>query len=250
MLNFSIHRIIFFASILIPTYAGTAVEAGFTPILDSPDRHNEPNLLGANPFPGNLNPSALEILYGEQNLQRIDDANDHFFRHTSNGAVAKIVAKFSGVTERFGFLRSDGNLMSVLQVRDRRGSGYFPEVFSSPGSSGIIDPAASGEIFVVGIRDLRAWSLPRINLTGADQMVTFEIVDNVGFPDNAVGSFVLAFEDTPPDYPNLTFDGDFQDLVVELSGVELVPEPGGMALIWLFVSVSIALCRSQLSILK
>ncbi len=218
------------------------VRAGFTPILDSPDQHNEPNLLGTNPFPGNLNPLVLETLYGEQNLRRVDDSQDHRFRHTGNMAVAEIVAKFSGVSERFGFLRDDGNLMTVLQARDRRGSGYHPEVFSSSGSSGMIDPAESGEVFVVGMRDIPAWSLPRLNLTGSDQLVTFEIIGNVGHPENSIGDFVLGFEDTPPNYGTLTYDGDFQDMVVELSGVALVPEPGGILLTWIGIVVCFV-CR-------
>ncbi len=53
-----------------------------TPIFDSPDQHNEPNLFGINPFLGNPNPSVLETLYGESNLRRVDDSYDRAFRHT------------------------------------------------------------------------------------------------------------------------------------------------------------------------
>lgn len=217
------------AALLCVWLASTPTDAALTTILDSPDIHNEPNLLGVNPYPGNPSVSVLETLYGESNLRRVDDDLDVYFVYTEAVATAKMVAKFSGVTDRFGYLRSDGVLQGVLRAQDRRGSGYMPETFSP---LGVLDPAETGPVFLMGMRDGPASSLPSANLTGADQMVTFEIVGVVGHPDNVVGNYVLAFEDTPPNYGTTTYDGDFQDLVVEVSGVVPVPEPFAPALLF------------------
>jgi hypothetical protein len=214
--------------------------AALTSILDAVDRHDEPNLLGVNPHPGNPTVSVLEFLYGEGNLRRVDDASDTLFRYTAPTATVRMVAKFSGVTERFGYRQADGSLQTILQARDRRGSGYFPATF---GAVGMLDPAETGAIVTLGMRDLAAFSQPNLNRTGADQLVTFEIVDAVGHPQNAIGSYVLAFEDTPPNFGSLTYDGDFQDLVVEVSGVVPIPEPTSTALLVALAVVSRSLTR-------
>ena len=69
--------------------------AALTVIKDAPDQFNEPNLIGINPFPNNLNPSVLETLYGENNLGRIDDSFDVAFQQTGSVATVKAVARFN-----------------------------------------------------------------------------------------------------------------------------------------------------------
>src|SRR5262245_23284961 len=83
-------------AILCVTFGVVSVtSAAFTPISNSPDEFNEPNLLGINPYPGNLNPSVLSTLYGENNLRRVDDSFDTGFRHTGTSATVKPVARFN-----------------------------------------------------------------------------------------------------------------------------------------------------------
>ncbi|WP_442485609.1 PEP-CTERM sorting domain-containing protein [Aeoliella sp. SH292] len=80
---------------------------------------------------------------------------------------------------------------------------------------------------------------PSHNIEGRDHLVTFQIVSNIGFPDNPVGAYVLAWEDSHP--WNMYYqDHDFQDLVVEVTGIApVVPEPSSVVLILLGISASL-----------
>ena len=213
-------------------FAGAAVpaRAALTPIFDSPDLHNEPNLLGVNPFPFNVNPSVLETLYGEANLRRVDDNHDLMFLHTGAPATMKVLAKFSGINNQIGFFpQGSTTLDTVVRFSDSRYVGYHPQVSVSPNADGTIDPAVSGPVFALGLHRT-VTSLPHRNTSRIDQMVTFEIVGAVGHPDNVIGDYVVAFEDNPNN------DADYQDVVAQLSGVVPVPEPSAIVLMTLAVA--------------
>jgi hypothetical protein len=215
-----------------------AARAAFTPIGDAPAQYLEPNLVGVNPYPFNLNPSVLETLYGEANLRRIDDDLDRRFAHTGTAATMKVVAKFSGIGNQIGFFPPGStSLHAVLRFRDSRYVGYNPEVVVSSSTKGIIDPAVSGLIFPLGLHRT-VTSIPGRNTSGLDQMVTFEIIGAIGHPNNVIGNYVVAFEDNPKN------DVDYQDVIAELSGVVPVPEPaGGTLTAWPAICLAISAAR-------
>lgn len=207
----------------------SSVLAAFTPIGDSPDRHDEPNLIGVNPFPNNPNPSVLETLYGEHNLLRIDDAGDVAFFHTGVEANVKAVARFSSIGYRLWLLPNRTGQQDFLfdVIRGATISGPQGYVLPTQGS-GKIARANSGPVF--GLKfDSYARSDPRLNNSGYDQLATFQIVGNAGHPNNVIGNLVLAWEASPLN------DIDFQDMVYEISGVVPVPEPAG----WILASSSL-----------
>jgi hypothetical protein len=57
-------------AVIVSLLPAGGVRGALTTIVDSPDIYDEPNLIGMNPYAGNLNPSVLESLYGEANVVR------------------------------------------------------------------------------------------------------------------------------------------------------------------------------------
>jgi hypothetical protein len=214
--------------------------AAFTPISDSPDRFDEPNLIGVNPFPGNPNPSALETLYGEANLRRIHDGADIAFRHTGVEATVTPVAHFSALTSSVWLLPNRVKppqfpfppAHHLVAVAAPSSTGYYP----SGAVGGSIALADSGLVFGLrqGLSDnSRGNSDPSLNNPVFDWLVTFEIIGNAGHPNNAIGNLVLAWEDSG-------LDDDYQDLIIEISGVAPVPEP---SVLLLAATVVLCVCR-------
>jgi hypothetical protein len=192
--------------------------AAFTPISDSPDRYDEPNLIGVNPFPSNPNPSVLETLYGESNLRRVDDRWDVAFRHTGVEAIVTPVAKFA---EGGYLLFCNPNRVKLQPFFGQFVAGVTPMTpvgYDPQEPSGSILLADSGRSF--GFQFHHAgYSDPSFNSRSVDILVTYEIIDDVGRPDNNVGNFVLCWEGTP------NTDRDYQDVVFEISGATPIPEP-------------------------
>lgn len=184
--------------------------AALTVIKDSPDRFDEPNLVGVNPFPENPNPSVLETLYGESNLRRVDDREDAAFRHTGVEAIVTPVAKFDGTgfalllipnASKVSFLGVDLTLL----LPDT--TGYHPE--APPASISI---ELSGEVFGFQSHH-RLYSDPVFNWREVDYTVTYEIVGNSGRENNVIGNYVICWDNAE------NGDRDFQDAVFEISGV-------------------------------
>lgn len=184
--------------------------AALTIINDSPDFYDEPNLIGANPFPGNASPSVLETLYGESNLRRVDDREDVAFRHTGIEAIVTPVAKFD--IGGFGLLLiPNASKVSLLGLgvtsMGPETTGYHPE---APAAS--IPIEVSGEVF--GFQSHRQlYSDPIYNRREVDYAVTYEIVGNSGRESNVIGNYVMCWDSAE------NGDRDFQDAVFELSGV-------------------------------
>jgi hypothetical protein len=225
----SVRRLVYIFTGLTALLHGSLVAmAAFTPISDSPDQFDEPNLIGVNPFPGNLHPSALETLYGEVNLRRIHDGADIAFRHRGVAATVTPVAHFSTLTSSLWLLPNRVKppqfpfppAHHLVAFAGSSSTGFYPSI-SSGGSIALAD---SGPVFGLrqGLSDnSRGNSDPSLNNPVFDWLVTFEIIGNVGRPDNAIGNLVLAWEDSG-------LDDDYQDLIVEISGVTAVPEPSGL----------------------
>lgn len=210
--------------------------AALTVINDAPNQFNEPNLIGVNPFPNNLNPSVLETLYGENNLSRIDDSLDVAFQQTGNMATVKAVARFNNpsVQESFRYLNLDSGVSrTALMIHQTpTSSGRQSPVGYNPATdlSGLIPLADSGSIFEVQVAGS---SNPAKNFSGQDKMVTFRISGADGHASNQIGNYVLAWEYFSND------DLDFQDVVFEIGGVIPVPEPSGLHLVALALSLRI-----------
>ena len=211
-------RLASIVGILILSF-GTAA-AALTQIEDSPDRFDEPNLLGVNPFEGNPNPSVLETLYGETNLRRVDDARDVAFVHTGVEARIRPVAKFAEggyvLTFHPNRIVQPHVGLSASYVLPTTPNGYHPAI--APGTISLVE---SGREFLFQFH-LTGYSDPALNSRDVDLLVTFEIVGNNGRPDNVIGNYVLCWEGTP------NTDRDYQDVVFEISGVTSVPEPASV----------------------
>ena len=179
----------------------------------------EADLLGAG--------GILDTEFGLDSLQRIDDDVDQYWAVTGE-ITATAVAKHAGFSQNFGFISSDDAFTSLL---------YVPYMDAQSGSSN--DPAI-GDTVRFGLT--RGAKPPKGNkpvfssdpsdnvLCGfffctdpQDHMVSWLITDG-----QYAGDYVLAWED-------LMFlgDRDYNDLVVRVSGVSVVPVP---AAIWLFGS--------------
>jgi hypothetical protein len=202
------------ASLVAFLYCNSVALAALTPIKDSPDFYDEPNLIGVNPYPENANPSVLETLYGESNLRRVDDREDVAFRHTGVEAIVTPVARF------------DGGGFALFYIPNASKVSFLGELLTDggPGSSGFspaVPPASipigvSGEIF--GFQSHRQlYSDPVFNLRDLDCVVTYEIIGNNGRETNVVGNYVMCWDNSE------NGDRDFQDAVFEISGVVSVP---------------------------
>jgi hypothetical protein len=218
--------------------------AALTVINNSPDQGDEPNLVGTNPFPNNLNPSVLATLYGENNLTRIDDSLDIAFQQTGSVATVKAVARFNNPTiqESFRYLNLDTNVArTALTIHQTFiTTGFKSPVGYNPATdgSGLISLADSGPIFEVRVAGA---SNPAKNFSGQDKMVTFRISGADGHPSNQIGNYVLAWEYFDND------DLDYQDVVFEIGGVvpTSVPEPCGLLLGMLALSWSMPMRRRR-----
>jgi hypothetical protein len=224
-----------------------SLQAALTTINHSPDASNEPSLVGVNPFPGNLSPSVLETLYGEENLRRVDDSQDVAFRHTGAEASVTAVARFNNpsVQERFAFFNpTTGSWRNVLDFARVPPNFQYPVGYAVPTmGSGLIPLAESGAVFKVRA-GARAASAPSENIAGQDMMVAFEIIGADGRPNNKIGNYVVGFEFFPDD------DRDFQDVVYQLSGVAPVPEPATVFLWLLATFCGVGRRREELVSLK
>jgi hypothetical protein len=191
----------------------------------------------------------LDTLYGLNNLTRIDDfdvlTTDRYWTYSElqNDALAAAQAKYASFNHDFGFLPGQaGSDFQVLFNSGPKTHGIFddnpatdpppaptPQAFSA---------AQTGDIFRFGLDIISkpGWlwsSLPADNELmpggfigdGIDHMVTWLITDNIAFPENVIGNYVIAWEDLSVGGQLGQFDGDYGDLVVEIIGVEPVNNP-------------------------
>ena len=182
-----------------------------TIILPSP---NEPDLIASG--------GILDNVFGLSNLQRIDDDLDQYWNVVEDKVTVTAVAKHAGYKQDFGFIDGDDNFTSLLYVPSMAGqTNTFTEAQSgSPFRFGL-DPSGSPLLSSDPLdNDFCGWH----SCTGAkDHMVSWLITDG-----QYAGDYVVAWEDLK----NLG-DRDYNDLVVRVSGVAVVPVP---AALWLFGS--------------
>jgi hypothetical protein len=192
-----------------------AAWAGFTSWMPSP---NEPDL-----------DEILDTLYGWENLERIEDFGDVTTDELwfNMGAQAQVRAKYAGFDQTFGYFAGpEGEeFVELFTVTEQ---GYVNE------GSAEFTSGETGSVFRFGNKPSGSphWS-SRIadNPDGLDHMIAFRIKEppqlGVGnaYGRPATSRYVLAWEDLTG-----LGDKDYNDLVVEVSGVAPVPEPGTMAL--------------------
>jgi len=155
----------------------------------------------------------LDVLYGWNNLTRIDDAQDQLWYETDGGAEAK--AKYAGHDHRLGYTEDDGVSINWFE----------PNPFVNGSSSGTFHTSGT---FVWAFKDKNdnvVWySEELLNNLLRDHMVTYKITDDDGFTNNVIGNYVICWEDLD------LGDQDYQDLVVEVSEVAPIPAPGAILL--------------------
>jgi len=196
------------------------VLAQATPTVILPNPGNEPSLA----TPGGL----LDSLYGLGNLTRASDSADQVWQNLGT-ATATIKGKYAGYTELFGYITgaSGGTFVPLLNVTQNGLNNGQTGQFTV-GQSGLdfrfaLDP--NGPNVNPGI-----WSsVTAENSDGLDHMVTWLITGNSGHGDNVIGDYVIAFEDLPLGQSDL----DYNDLVVQVHGVQdaPVPEPSSLLLL-------------------
>ncbi|MET0849648.1 MAG: DUF4114 domain-containing protein [Candidatus Rokuibacteriota bacterium] len=196
-------------------------EATATTIMPNPG--GEPSLATAG--------GILDSLYGLSNLTRIDDGSDQLWTNIGTIEVTA-VAKYSAYSQLFGYLpgESGGTFVPLFSVAP---DGLLP------GLSGSFTVADSGPIFRWADDPNGAGTAPGLwsslesgnGDSHLDHMVTFQITGAAGHPGNALGAFVIAFEDFSGGG-----DRDYNDLVIEArmiapSLTTAVPAPGSLALL-------------------
>lgn len=185
-----------------------------TLILPSP---HEPDLIGMG--------GILDDVFGLGNLERIDDDMDQYW--TVTGEInATAIAKHAGYSQNFGFIDSDDNFSSLLYVPywNAQSGSAVPEIGDE-----IRFGLTRGAMPMFGHKPIFSSdpseniTCRRHNCTENDHMVSWLITGG-----DYVGDYVLAWEDLKH-----LGDRDYNDLVVRVSGVAVVPVP---AAVWLFAS--------------
>ena len=196
----------------------------------------------------------LDSLYGLNNLTRVDDYDsaivDQYWAFADEAVTATAIAraKSTDFTHMFGFLYgSEGDRFKPLFNTGQSYYGVFDDEGRSPQNrikkEASFTSKKTGPTFRFGMKILdhpdHIWSsVPSDNVVmpkgaagdGIDHMITFQVTGNDGYSSNTIGNYVIAWEDIRADNTWGHFDGDYGDLVVELSGVKSVPEPYSIAL--------------------
>jgi len=168
------------------------------------------NETGANGEP-TLN-TIMNTVYGA-NYTRVDDSIDQIWNLVSPTGMASLDAIYAGNSQALYTTDLLGNQKAgpIISVN---GGGYI-----NPGSAtGTIAPTVNPFLFMDNSPNTSAtyWSSdPSLNSDALDHMVTFKITGGTD-----AGDYVIAFEDLPQNVSDL----DYNDFVVQVSGVAPVPE--------------------------
>ena len=163
----------------------------------------------------------LNTIYGVANWTPYN-APDELWRCLNGHATAE--ARFAAYTQDFGFLPDviGGDFQSLFNVTT---TGYLDSSLSA-----VFTTTQCGTIFRFADKPSSnplctyLWSSQvNDNSDGMDHMQTYVITGGT-----SAGNYAIAWEDLPD-----LGDADYQDLVVEVSGVQPVPEPATVLLLGL-----------------
>ncbi len=244
--------------------------AGLLIMISAPTNAALTEPLGPDSVTGKVLFETLDSLYGLDNLTRVDDYDsaivDQYWTFADEAVTATALAraKFADFTHMFGFLYgSEGDRFKPLFNTGQSYYGVFDDEGRAPQNQipqNQIKKEASftskkaGPVFRFGLKILSQpgyiWSsAPSDNVVmpkgtagdGIDHMITYQITGNDGYSNNTIGNYIIAWEDLRADNAWGQFDGDYGDLVVELSGVQpMIPEPYSIVL---FSLAGLALLR-------
>ena len=198
--------------------------AANTLILPSP---HEPDLIGYG--------GILDNEFGLGDLQRISDDLDQYWNVVADEVSVTAIAKYAGYSQNFGFIDSDDDFTSLLYVPYMNGQSNTFNVADSgspfrfgldPSGSPLFSSDPSDNVFC-------RWSgcsHPQ------DHMVSWLITDG-----QYAGDFVLAWEDLKH-----LGDRDYNDLVVRVSGIAVVPVPAAFILFGSGLLGLVAVARRRL----
>jgi hypothetical protein len=154
----------------------------------------------------------LENLYGLGNLQSV--SNDALWSSPYGGIVYG-KARFAAYGQNLGYW--DGVYQQLLSIPTW---GYFSGLFANL-------PVLSSFWFMLH-PSIYYWSSdPAANYDLLDHMRTWKIVDDAGHSDNAIGDYVIVWEDLP--YGG---DADYNDSVYQIH-LHASPEPATLSLLGL-----------------
>lgn len=148
----------------------------------------------------------MNHFYGAGNYVRVSDDSDNTWWQVTTSSGAKVQAKYAGNGNTLYTATTDGVLDKwvVDGVAGNKGSiapSVNPFLFADVTSDG---SSRGGNFFV---------SNAGLNINGEDHMVTFQVL-------NQVDTYVICWEDLKYGHSDL----DFNDLVVQVSGVTPVPD--------------------------
>ena len=167
----------------------------------------------------------MEYLYGTGNFTRVDDASDLQWVGLNGGATFDAI--YAGNSQALYTAGVAGIPTSLILI----GSGSTYTTPSRSASPTPYTPVTQPFLFMDNSGGVNWYSDPTLNSTdsGKDHMVTFAVngyLATAGLASSYVAfadtHYVIAFEDSA------NGDYDYNDLVVEVSGVTPVPEPTTM----------------------
>ena len=162
----------------------------------------------------------MEYLYGTGNFTRVDDSSDILWMGSPGGASFEAV--YAGASQALYTAGVTGSPISSTPILTASGN------YAAPVRTGNfidINPVSQPFLFLDEANGNNAYSDPALN-GGVDRMVTFAVTGYLADP--GVLSSWTAFSDGTTHYVIAFEDGtdfDFNDLVVEVSGVAPVPVP-------------------------
>lgn len=226
--------------VLATLWAATVSDASLTEIHGS----NEPALAEHG--------GILDRLYGLENLTRVHDGGannpvDQYWTVRSDSATVTGRAKYAGFPLQFGILSGESGWdYDIAMTTGANQHGIYGQTKGMPIPSvrrSIVGSELS-DIFRFGLRlpNKRGYiwsSVPTDNAVmpggftgdGTDHMITWQITGNAGYEGNQIGNYIVAWEDLAANGSlGGSYDADYNDLVVEISGVQAIPEPAGFSL--------------------
>ncbi|MEM6552800.1 MAG: DUF4114 domain-containing protein [Planctomycetota bacterium] len=196
------------ASTAVALAAGPAM-GGLTPIVESSGEATHLDIFNAT-YGGGFSAAGAGFTSSSVSVERVDDSEDIAFGFGS--FTARSVARFASLDQSFGYIDGGGDFQLLFE---ETGQGY--DVTGSVEETTLETPVTFARLGTGGIVS----SDPTANSDGRDHLITYKVTDGSDDP-----FYVLFFEDLF----GTSADDDFQDLVVEVRPVNMVPTPAAAGL--------------------